>query len=54
MHFGECKYILYNIEMIMLTVEMMWVLLTHIVENTSGVFELLDIAIRKLQVKVVT
>jgi hypothetical protein len=28
--------ILYNIEMIMLTTEMMWVLLTHEVENTSG------------------
>ena len=33
---GECMYILYNIEMIMLIVEMMWVLLTHEVENTLG------------------
>ena len=33
---GECMYILYNIEMIMLTTWMMWVLLTHEVENTSG------------------
>ena len=37
MHFGECMYILYNVEMIMTIVEMMWVLLTHEVENTSGV-----------------
>ena len=36
MQWGECMYILYNIEMIMLTVEMMWVLLTHEFENTSG------------------
>ena len=33
---GECMYILYNIEMIMITTEMMWVLLTHEFENTSG------------------
>ena len=32
---GECTYILYNIEMIMLTTEMMGVFLTHEVENTS-------------------
>jgi len=37
MYFGECMNILYNIEMIMLTVEMMWVLLTHEVENPSGI-----------------
>jgi hypothetical protein len=36
MHFGECMDILYNIEMIMLIVEMMQVLLTHEDENTSG------------------
>ena len=37
MHFGEWMYILYGIEIIMLTTEMMWVLLTNEVENTLGV-----------------
>ena len=32
----ECMYILYNIEMIMLTAKMMWVLLTREVENNLG------------------
>jgi hypothetical protein len=32
---GECTYILYNIEMIMLTTEMMRVFLTREVENPS-------------------
>ena len=33
---GDCTYILYNIEMIMLTTEMMWILLNHEVEKPSG------------------
>ena len=36
MQWGDCLYISYNIEMIILTTEMMWVLLTHEVENTLG------------------
>jgi len=36
MHFGEGMYILYKTKMIMITIEIMWVLLTHEVENNSG------------------
>jgi hypothetical protein len=36
MHFGECMYILYKIEMITIASEMMLVFLTHEVENISG------------------
>jgi hypothetical protein len=37
MHFSECMHILYFMEMIMLTTEMLCLLLTHEVENISGV-----------------
>jgi hypothetical protein len=36
MQWGECMYIYYNIEIIILTAEMMRVLLTHEVENILG------------------
>jgi len=37
MPFEECMHILYFMEIIMLTTEMLWLLLNCEVENTSGV-----------------